>query len=179
MNIAFYFRDLPNPSELFYSSIISGNAVINTIEVFPEWVESKIDAFIVVGVSDEAVRQLYADANEIIKKAKEGIESKCSSCPEQQLFDCKFKRFYRFDNIGTATRYINWLTTSVDWKNYEDFGDYEDAMRDSVDEWFFYEEPKVFARELTMKDCEPCGMFFAEFHGPVCVIQDDEPTNIV
>ena len=43
MNIAFYFRDLPNPSELFYSSIISGNAVINTIEVFPEWVESKID----------------------------------------------------------------------------------------------------------------------------------------
>ena len=43
----------------------------------------------------------------------------------------------------------------------------------------FYEEPKVFARELTMKDCEPCGMFFAEFHGPVCVIQDDEPKNIV
>lgn len=43
----------------------------------------------------------------------------------------------------------------------------------------FYEEPKVFARELTMKDWTPGGMFFAELHEPVCVIQDDEPPNIV
>lgn len=33
----------------------------------------------------------------------------------------------------------------------------------------------MFARELTMKDWEPGGMFYEELHEPVCVIQDDAP----
>ena len=38
-------------------------------------------------------------------------------------------------------------------------------MSDYIDVWFPYEEPKVFARELTMRDWEPGGVVYEGLHG--------------
>lgn len=38
-------------------------------------------------------------------------------------------------------------------------------MSDYIDVWFPYEEPKVFARELTMRDWEPSGVVYEGLHG--------------
>ena len=39
-------------------------------------------------------------------------------------------------------------------------------MSDYIDVWFPYEEPKVFARELTMRDWEPGGVVYEGLHDP-------------
>ena len=179
MNIAYYYHNLPRPAELLFSSVICGNSVTDTGKYMPGWFESNIDAFIVVGVDDEAVRQLYADATGLIVKVEEALGKQDSGSADKAYCDYKFKRLYRFDNSGSAARYINWLTSAADESDYKDFSDYEDVMRDLIDVWFSYEEPKAFARELTMKDWEPGGVFYEELHRPTDINQPVEPLDYI
>lgn len=179
MNIAYYYHDLPRPAEMLFSSVICGNSVMNISKYILEWIESNIDTFIVVGVDDEAVRQLYADATSLIAKVEEAIGKQDSGSTDKTYFDCRFKRLYRFDNSESAARYINWLMSAADESDYKDLSDYEDAMRDLIDVWFSYEEPKVFARELTMKDWEPGGVFYEELYGPTDINQPVEPLDYI
>lgn len=158
MNIAYYYHDLPRPSDMLFSTVVCGENVMDTNQYLPEWIDSNIDVFIVVGVTDDSVRQLYEDARSLIVKTGKDIEEKSSGTTDKTYFDCMFKRLYRFDNTASAHRFINWLT-SDDESDYEDFTDYHDATWDAICGDFFYEEPKTFARELTMKDWEPGGVF--------------------
>ena len=66
------------------------------------------------------------------------------------------KRLYRFDKVSTADLFLSYLASIPE---DDDVEFYEDIIRDTMDAWSPYEEPWLFARELTKKDWEVDGLF--------------------
>lgn len=158
MNIAFYYHTVPPVDDMLFVSAPPDMGV-KPNDATDGWINSEIDAFVVVGVRDEQIRNLYSEvklrADEIIAKMKSTFESDCC--------DACLKRLYRFDTVASAKRYVDYLTAYLE-DDFDDHEEYEDFMRDRIEVWFPYEEPWVFARELTERDWEKGGLFYEELH---------------
>ena len=74
-NMAFYYHALP-PVDDILRSWVNG---VSTEKIIPDWKESSIDFFVVVGVSDDEIRNFYTKVrqrtNEVVTKIKIGRAS--------------------------------------------------------------------------------------------------------
>mgnify|MGYP003584225389 CR=1 FL=1 len=157
MNIAYYNHALPPVDEMLFVSTPDWNK--KTSEIVEKWTNSEIDAFIVVGVTDEQIRKLYS----AVKLRADVIVAQMNNTFETDCCDTRLKRLYRFDTMTSAKRYIDFLMTYPE-DDFDDRDEYEDFMRDKIEAWFYYEEPWIFARELTERDWETDGLFYKELH---------------
>lgn len=152
-NMAFYYHTLP-PIDDILRSWANG---VSTEKIIPDWKESGIDFFVVVGVSDDEIRSFYRKVrqrtNEVVIKIKRYL----SEHGKEPQCDMILKRLYRFDKVSTANRFLSYLA-SIPEDDDTEF--YENTIRDRIESWFPYEEPWIFTRELTAKDWENGGLFY-------------------
>lgn len=163
MNIAFYYHTLPPVDDMLFAST-PPDMDAKPNDAVDGWINSEIDAFVVVGVSDERIRKLYS----AVKLRADAIVAQMNKAFKSDCCDARLKRLYRFDTVTTAKRYIDFLTAYLE-DDFDDREEYEDFMRDRIDVWLHYEEPWVFARELTEQDWEPGGLFYEELHSEGCL----------
>lgn len=162
MNVAFYYHALPPVDDMLTLST-PDDIVIKPSDLVEGWKNSEINAFIVVGVTDKQIRELYA----AVKKRADAAVAQMKKTFKAGGCDAYLKRLYRFDTGASAKLYVDFLTTYLEEDfagNIDNYGFYEDCMRDLVEVWFHYEEPWVFARELTEQDWEAGGLFCEGFY---------------
>lgn len=158
MNMGVYYHTLPSPDDMFHvgGSADSYESVKKIAKETADWTGNNIDFFVIIGVSDSEIRELYDKASQRADEISNKIEK---YSPENKIpFIIELKRLYRFDKVSSAQRFLFYLASFLEIDD-EEF--YEDFMRDRID-WFLYEEPWVFARELTDKDWERGGLFYEE-----------------
>jgi|GEM_PF-6977130 hypothetical protein len=155
MNMAFYYHTLP-PVDDMLRSWVNGASIE---KIIPDWKESSIDFFVVIGVSDDEIRNFYTKVrqrtNEIVAKIKcylseHGKEPQC---------DMILKRLYRFDKVSTANQFLSYLA-SIPEKDDEEC--YNDTIHDQIEFWNpDCCEPWLFVQELNAKDLKGLNMFKA------------------
>ena len=152
-NMAFYYHDLPPVDDI----LRSWSNGVSTEKIISDWKESSIDFFVVVGVSDDEIRNFYTKVrqrtNEVVTKIKRYL----SEYGKEPQCDMILKKLYRFDKVSTANLFLSYLASIPEDDATEI---YEDTIRDKVEAWFPYEEPWIFTRELTTKDWEKGGLFY-------------------
>lgn len=157
MNMAFYYHTLP-PVDDMLRSWVNGASIG---KITPDWKESSVDFFVVVGVSDDEIRNFYTKVrqrtNEIVAKIKcylseHGKEPQC---------DMILKRLYRFDKVSTANQFLSYLASIPEEDDWEC---YDDTIRDQIEFWNpDCCEPWFFVRELNAKDLKSLKMLYEPY----------------
>jgi hypothetical protein len=171
MNIAFLNHELPRPTDIYYTVLSDGDLT----DFLPDRVESNIDVFIIVGVSDEQIRMLYANANDEIEAIQLHLRQVNETNSANKQFEAQFKRLYRFDSIKSAIPFVDYLSSLLRDACEDSMEDCEEILRDRLESWFLYEEPRIFARELTERDWMPGGLFYEELNDN---IESDDTTSL-
>lgn len=155
MNMAFYYHTLPPVDDMLRSWV----NIASIEKIISDWKESTIDFFVVVGVSDDEIRNFYTKVRQRTNEAAAKIKCYLSEHGKEPQCDMILKRLYRFDKVSTANQFLSYLSSISE----EDAECYDDAIHDQIEFWNpDCCEPWFFVRELTTEDLKNLNIFKAK-----------------
>lgn len=155
--MAFYYHTSP-PVDDMLRSWVNG---ANTEKIIPDWKESSIDFFVVIGVSDDEIRNFYTKVRQRTNEVVAKIKCYLSKHGKKPQCDMILKRLYRFDKVSTANQFLSYLA-SIPEEDDEEC--YNDTIHDQVEFWNpdCY-EPWFFVWELTAEDLKNSKTLYAPY----------------